>query len=223
MALYYLSGIGILYAAFLLARRHDRRARRMFAGRLGAIYRARSEFWRLRAWAQDARDRGDGDAAVRFVERAAALLPGITGESSALRLDYPRYAGELGWTAGVLDDELAEMGRVLAAADLRDCERWITGSGRPPLDASLSPPVTMEEDPLAARIHMVLGMVVGAAGGFVVWMGAHWNERHFALPSLALHVVAGAAVLGYVGWQMKDRLWASLFLGHRGATRIDPF
>ena len=211
----YLTVIGILYAIFLILRRQDRAARRAFAGRLDALYRARGEFWRLRVGAQEARDRGEAESAARLTEQAAALLPGITGESAALRLAYPRYAGELGWTAGVLDDELGEMGRALAAAELQDCDRWITGRGRPPVESILAPPVTMEEDALSARVHTIIGVAVGAAGGFAAWLSDYRDARTVPLLALAVYVAIGAAVLGYVARAMKDRLWTGLFGGFR--------
>lgn len=151
---HYLTVVGLIYAVFLLVQRADRRTRRAFATRLRALYRARGEFWRLRVWAQEARDRGDVDGAARFTQQASALVPGITGESSALRMAYPRQAMELGWTAGMLDDELAEIGRSLVAVDLRDCERWITGRGRPPVESVLNPAARIEDDALTGRIHM---------------------------------------------------------------------
>ncbi|HEX6036541.1 hypothetical protein, partial [Longimicrobium sp.] len=170
----------------------------------------RGEFWRLRVWVQDARDRGDDEAAARFMEQAAALVPGITGSSTALRRDHPRFAGELGWTPGMLDDELAEIGRSLAAADLRDCERWITGRGRPPVELVLNPTAAMEDDVLSGRIHMILGIVVGAIVGFLAWMGIYWGNMDARLSTLIAFVVIGAAALGRAAGTMKNRLWSAL-------------
>lgn len=207
---FYLAAIGLLYTAFLLTERADRRARQAFAARLSALYRERGEFWRLRVWVQDARDRGDDEAAARFMEQAAALVPGITGSSTALRRDYPRFAGELGWTPGALDDELAEIGRSLAAADLRDCERWITGRGRPPVERVLNPAARMEDDVLSGRIHMTIGVVVGATGGFLVWMMSYWGDMGARLSTMVGFIVIGAAALGTVAYRMKNRLWSAL-------------
>jgi hypothetical protein len=219
---YYLAVIGLIYAAFLLTQRADRRSRQAFATRLGALYRARGEFWRLRVWAQEAHDRGDVEAGARFTGQAAALLPGITGESTALRREHQRYVGELGWTAGLLDDELADMGRVLAAADLRDCDRWVTGRGRTPVEAVLNPMPAMDDDLLAARMHMGLGMVIGAVGGLAGWLVAYWGDMDARLSTMFFFIVLGAAVLGHVGYVLKDRLWSGLAYGirHRGWT--DP-
>jgi hypothetical protein len=213
--LYYLAVVTGIYVTFLAAQRADRRARQAFAGRLAALYRARGEFWRLRAWAQEAHDRGDAEVRARFHEQAAALVPGITGESTALRRDYPRYAEEIGWTAGMLDDELAEMGRSLASADLRDCERWITGRGRPSVDSVLNPAPRLDDDVLTARIHMAVGIVVGAAGGFVAWLGIYWGDMDARLSTMALFILLGAAVLGHVAYGAKDQLWSGLSAGMR--------
>jgi hypothetical protein len=221
--LYYLAVIIGIYVAFLIAQRADRQARQAFAGRLGALYRARGEFWRLRVWAQEARDRGDAEAAARFLEQAAALVPGITGSSTALRRDHPRYVGEVGWTAGMLDDELAEMGRSLASADLRGCEQWITGRGRPPVEAVLNPGPRLEEDALTARIHMAAGIVVGAAGGFVAWLGIYWGDRDARLSTMFFFIAVGAAVLGHVAHAAKDRLWSGLLAGVRHRWWADSF
>lgn len=220
---YFLAVITFIYVSFLLAQRADRRARQAFAGRLGAIYRARGEFWRLRVWAQEARDRGDADTAARFAEQAAALVPGITGSSTSLRRDYPIYAGEIGWMAGVLDDELAEMGQSLAAADLRECERWITGRGRPSVDLVLNPSPRMEDDALAGRMHMAIGIVVGGVGGFFAWLGAYWGDMDAQLWTLFFFMIVGAAALGHVARAAKDEMWAKLFSSFRHRWWADPF
>lgn len=219
---YYLAVITLIYVTFLLAQRADRRARQAFAGRLGAIYRARGEFWRLRVWAQEARDRGDAEAAARFTEQAAALVPVITGSSTTLRRDSPIYAGEIGWTAGMLDDELAEMGRSLAAADLRDCERWITGRGRPSLDIILDPSPRLD-DVLAGRMHMAIGIVVGGVGGFFAWLGAYWGDMDAQLWTLFFFMIVGAAVLGHVARAAKDEMWVNLFASFRHRWWARPF
>lgn len=211
---YYLAVLLFIYGSFLLAQRADRRARQAFAARLGALYRTRGEFWRLRVWAQEARDRGDAETAARFVQQAAALLPGITGESTALRRAWPEYAMEIGWTPGMLDGELAEMGRVLASAEVRDCERWITGRGRPAVESVLTPAPRIEDDGIAERIHMGIGIVVGALGGFGAWMGIYWNDADARLSTMFFFIVLGAWVLGHVGRAMKDQLWTGLTRGY---------
>ena len=218
---YYLAVILIIYVTFLLARRADRRARQAFAGRLGALYRTRGEFWRLRAWAQEAHDRGDAEAGTRFSAQSAELLPGITGESTALRRDYPAYAGEIGWTAGMLDDELVDMGRALVAGGVGEYERWITGRGRPSVDMVLNPVPGMDDDALAGRIHMAFGVVAGAAGGFVAWTAAYWNDVDARLSTLSFFMLVGAAVLGHVARQAKATLWSGLLTVRRRGW-LDP-
>jgi hypothetical protein len=208
--IYYLAAVLLVYGAFLLAQHADRRTRRAFAARLGALYRVRGEFWRLCVWAQDARGRGDAEAAARFREQAAALLPRITGESKALRMDEPALAGELGWTAGMLDDELADMGRAVAWTELRDFERWITGRARPPVETVLNPPATMENDTVTRRIYQAFGAGLGAAGGFAAWMVAYWGRHDATLAMLAFFILLGAAVLGHVAGAMRAELWTAL-------------
>jgi hypothetical protein len=208
--IYYLAAVLLVYGAFLLAQHADRKTRRAFAARLGALYRMRGEFWRLRVWAQDARARGDAEAAARFHEQASALLPRITGESTALRMDEPALAGELGWTAGLLDDELADMGRAVGWADLRDYERWITGRGRPPVEAVLNPRPTLEDDVLTRRIYQAFGAGLGAAGGFAAWMVGYWGRQDATLVMLAFFILLGAAVLGHVAGAMRAELWTAL-------------
>lgn len=212
---YYLAVILAIYSVFLLAQHADREARRAFAARLGALYRTRGEFWRLLAWAQDARGRGDAPAAARFAEQASALVASVTGESTALRRDYPAYAGEIGWTAGMLDDELADMGRAVAWPDLRDFDRWVTGRGRRPVDSVLRPPVTMGDDVLTRRIHAGFGALIGAPGGFAAWLGIYWGRMDATVPGLLLFVLMGAAVLGHVAGAMRETLWTALMHGIR--------
>lgn len=219
--IYYLAVLGIFYATFLLAQRGDCRARRAFAGRLGAIHRARDEFWRLRVWAQEARERGDGEAAAGFMAQAAALVPGLTGSSVTLRREHPRYTGEIGWMGGILDDELAEIGRSLASEDLRACERWITGRGRPSLQAVLEPP-RIGDDVVTGRIHMAIGIVVGAVVGFGAWLGIYWGDMQARLSTMFFFIVIGAAVLGHIAGKGREQLWAHLFAGIRHYGWTDP-
>jgi hypothetical protein len=219
---YYLAVVLIIYVSFLLARRADRRARQAFAGRLGALYRTRGEFWRLRAWAQEAHDRGDAEAGMRFSAQSAELLPRITGESTALRRDYPAYAGEIGWTAGMLDDELADMGRALAAGGVQGYERWITGRGRTSVDIVLNPTPGMEDDVLAGRIHLAFGVVAGAAGGFISWMITYSTDADAPLSALLFFMLIGGAVLGHVAREARATLWSGL-LTLRRRVWMDPF
>lgn len=211
----YLTALAFAYLMFLFARRADRRARQAFAARLGAMYRMRSEFWRLCEWARDARARGDDEAAARFGEQAQALLPVATGDAAALRLDDPLLAGEIGWTAGMLDDELRDMGRAVATADLRDFDRWITGRGRRPVELVINPPPTFEDAGLSRRVHTVIGGVVGAAAGFVAWLLAFWQDTGINVPALVVHVLVGAVATGYLAGRMRDELWYALARGIR--------
>jgi hypothetical protein len=218
---YYLAVVLIIYVTFLLARRADRRARQAFGGRLSALYRTRGEFWRLRAWAQEAHDRGDADAGTRFSAQSAELLARITGESTALRLDYPVYAGEIGWTAGMLDDELADMGRALTVGGVEGYERWTTGQGRPPVDLVLNPAPGMDDDALTGRIHMAFGVAAGAAGGFVAWMVTYWGDVDARLSTLFFFMLIGAAVLGHVAREARATLWSGLLTVRRRGW-LDP-
>ncbi|HYW11284.1 MAG TPA: hypothetical protein VE871_04985 [Longimicrobium sp.] len=164
---------------------------------------------RLYTWATEARARGDEAAGARFREQAAALLPSVTGESTALRRDYPALAGEIGWMAGLLDDELADMGRAVAWPD-RDFDRWITGRGRPPMEAVINPLPAMDDDALTRRIHMGIGIVLGAAAGFAAWLATYWNDYAGTLANLAFYIVLGAAVLGHIAGAMRHTLWNAL-------------
>ena len=211
----YLTALAFAYLVFLLARRADRRARQAFAARLGAMYRMRSEFWRLCEWARDARERGDVEAAARFGEQAQALLPIATGDAAALRLDDPILAGEIGWTAGMLDDELRDMGRAVATADLREFDRWITGRGRRPVEWVINPPPTLEDDGLSRRIHRVIGGVVGAGAGLVAWLQTFWRDTGVNVFALVVFVLVGAVATGYLAGVMRDELWYALMRGIR--------
>ncbi len=210
----YLVAVLLIYGVFLVAQHADRTARRAFAARLSALYRTRGEFWRLYTWATEARARGDEAAGARFREQAAALLPSVTGESTALRRDYPALAGEIGWMAGLLDDELAEMGRAVAWPD-RDFDRWITGRDRPSVDAVLNPVPAMDDDALTRRIHAGIGVVLGAAGGFVSWLTTYWNDHAGTLANMAFYILVGAAVLGHIAGAMRHTLWNALVTGIR--------
>lgn len=218
----YLSVVLFVYVSVVLAQRADRRARQAFAGRLGALYRTRGEFWRLRVWAHEARGRGDVQAAARFGEQAAELVSRVTGESTALRRDYPRYASEIGWMAGVLDDELADMGHALTAAGVDGYERWMTGRGRPSVDSVLNPAPAIEDDALAGRIHMAVGAIVGAAGGFAAWMATYWNDVDARLSTMFFFMLIGGAALGYVARAARDQLWHGLVRGYWNRWWADP-
>lgn len=209
--LYYLVSVLLIYAAFLATRQRERRARQAFAARLGALYRVRSEFWRVRVWAQEARERGDADALARFGRQAEALVARATGESTQLRRDDPRLALELGWSAGLLDEELADMGHAVSSPELRGYERWITGRGRTPVESILNPRPAMEDDALSGRIQLVLGMIVGAICGFVAWMITYRAVVVVPMWTLALYMGIGAAALGHIAWDSKGRLWGRLF------------
>jgi hypothetical protein len=211
----YLVLVILVYAAFLLARRQDRAARRVFAALLGALHRDRAEFWRLRQWARDARERGDEAAATELKGEASARLPAILRDSTALRRAYPEYTGEIGWMAGTLDDELAAMGRSLVSVDLVDCERWIDGSGRPSLRSVLHPPPAIGDDAHAGRVHGLIGAVVGAAGGWIAWVFTYTSDTHVSTATLALYLGAGALVVGYVASQVRETLWGVLARGIR--------
>jgi hypothetical protein len=212
---YYLVAVLVIYLTFLLACYEDRKARQAFAARLGALYRTRGEFWRLCTCARDARERGDAEAAARFTGQASALLPAATGESTALRREYPVLAGEIGWTAGMLDDELADMGRAVAWTELRDFDRWITGRGRMPVEGVLTPAPTIENDVLTRRIYMGCGVAAGAAAGLVAWLVTYWSRPDATLAMMWLFIIAGAAVLGHVAGAMRETLWTALVHGIR--------
>lgn len=217
--LLYLIATALFYGVFLLRQRRDRQRRQAFASRLRALYHVRGEFWRMRAWAADARARGDAEGAARFIREAAALIPGITGASTGLRRDDPELAGELGWTAGVLDEELADMGGAMTAADLRPFERWITGRGRPPVDAVLNPRPAMEDDARSERVHTLIGAAVGGSGGFASWMVLYWGRMDATLGGMGFFILLGAIVVGHVAGATRRRLWAALYRFRSGWIR----
>jgi hypothetical protein len=208
----FLVGVLLIYGVFLIAQHADRTARRAFAARLAAMYRTRGEFWRLYTWATEARARGDAEAGARFRDQAAVLLPAVTGDATALRRDYPALATEIGWMAGLLDDELADMGRAVAWPD-RDFDRWVTGRDRPPVEAVINPAPAMDDDALTRRIHVGIGVVLGTAGGFVAWLITYWNDPAGTLVNMAFYILLGAAVLGHIAGAMRHTLWNALAAG----------
>lgn len=207
---YYLAVVVVVYVTFLVARHEDREGRKAFAGRLRTLYRLRSEFWKLRVWADEARQRGDEGAAARFSAQAADELPEIGRRTVALRREFPEYAGEIGWIPGMPDEELAEMAQSVASYGLQGYERWITGKGRPPMDAILTPRPGIEDDALSARIHMAFGAAVGAVTGFLAWMVIYWGRMDARISTMVLFMVIGAAVLGHVAGAARDTLWSAL-------------
>lgn len=208
--MFYLIVLVVVYVSAILARQHDRRARREFAARLGALYRQRSEFWRLRVWAQQAKDARESDKAARFGEQAAQALPGITRDSTALRRDYPEYAAELGWTPGFLDDELRQMGEAVTAFSLDGYDQWTTGSGRTPVESILNPVPQIGDDKLASRVHMVVGALVGAAAGLLIYIRSSADPAGSGTSSLVFYVVIGAVLVGHVASVARDGLWFML-------------
>ncbi|HTE18211.1 MAG TPA: hypothetical protein VK689_07500, partial [Armatimonadota bacterium] len=179
---FYFAIVLFVYGSFLYCRHRDRATRQAFATRLAANYRLRNEFWRVRGWQQQARERGDADAAERFGAQAAQLVARVTGEASQMRLDHQPLAYEIGWTAGLLDEELADMGHAVAAQEMRNYDRWITGRDRPPVDAVLNPRPGIADDELSGRIHLVIGVFVGAMGGFIAWLVTYWGDTAARTP-----------------------------------------
>lgn len=210
--IYYLAVVASVYVAFLVARSEDRRRRREFATRLGAIYRLRSEFWRLRVWAGDADVRGDKQAAADLNGQAAEKLPEINRQTLSLRRDYnyKDYVAEIGWIPGMPDEELRDMAEAVTISSMVGYDRWITGKGRTPVDSVINPRPRLEDDPIAARMHMALGIVVGLAGGFYAYLRAYSDRPDAGMGMLVFYMVLSAAVLGYVGSQARDSLWRAL-------------
>lgn len=215
LVFFYLAIVAIVYAGFLLARHLDSRSRQAFATRLAANYRLRNEFWRIRGWQQEARERGDANAAERFGLQASQLVARVTGECGQMRLDHQPLAYEIGWTAGMLDDELADMGRAVGAPDMRGFEQWITGRERAPVEAVLNPRPGIADDELSGRIHLVIGVLVGSLGGFVAWVVTYWADTAGRTPELVLFVLLGAVVLGHVAREAKGTLWDALLTATR--------
>lgn len=203
---YYLGVVAAVYALFLLAQRRDRARRRELAARLGALYRLRSEFWRLRAWADEARRRGDEPAAAELNSQAAEQLPGINRQTSAVRKEFNDYMAEIGWLPGGPDEELRDMGESVTIASMIGYDRWITGKGRVPVDSVLNPRPRIEEDALAGRMHMAFGIVLGLVLGFAVSL----RQGGGTTTTMLVYMGISALVLGYVGAQAKDHLWYTL-------------
>lgn len=208
--IYYLAIVGCIYAAFLIARNRDRQARREFATRLGAIYRLRSEFWRLRVWASEAHVRGDAQAAAGLNSQAAEKLPEINRQTLALRRDYNEYVAEIGWIAGAPDEELRDMGEAVTLSGMVGYDRWITGKGRTPVESVLNPRPLMEDDALAAKMHMAFGIVLGLLLGFVAYLRTYTGRPDGGMGMLVFYMLLSAVVLGYVGSQAKDSFWSAL-------------
>lgn len=210
MIYYYLGVVGAVYVAFLVARSEDRRNRREFGARLGAIYRLRSEFWRLRAWAGAAHDRGDAPAAADLNGQAAEKLPEINRQTLGLRRDHSDYVAEIGWLPGMPDEELRDMAEAVTVSSMVGYDRWITGKGRTPVDSVVNPRPLIEDDALAAKMHMGVGIVIGVAGGFFAYLRTYAGREDATMTMMVFYMVLSAAVLGYVGSQAKDSLWRSL-------------
>lgn len=208
--IYYLFVVGCVYAVFLIARSEDRRSRREFAARLGAIYRLRSEFWRLRVRAGDADVRGDREAAAGLNSQAVEKLPEINRHTLTLRRDHSEYVAEIGWLPGVPDAELRDMAEAVATSSLRGYERWITGKGRTLVDSVINPRPLIEDDALAARLHMGFGVVIGLLGGFFAYLLSYAARPDATMGMMIFSMALSAAVLGYVGYQAKDSLWRAL-------------
>lgn len=208
--IYYLGVVAAVYVAFLVAQRQDREGRRQFAARLGAIYRLRSEFWRLRVWSDEARSHGDTQAAASLNSQAAEKLPEINRQTQALRRDFVDYTAEIGWLAGTPDAELRDMGEAVTVTSLVGYDPWITGKGRTPVDSVLNPKPLIEGDALSAKIHMVFGMVIGVVAGFFAWLRISANQGDGTIGMMVFYMGISALVLGYVGSQAKDSLWKAL-------------
>lgn len=208
--IYYLAVVAAVYVAFLVARNEDRRSRRDFAARLGAIYRLRSEFWRLRVWARDAEVRGDREAAAGLNSQAAEKLPEINRQTLSLRRDYNAYVAEIGWLPGMPDEELRDMAEAVTISSMVGYDRWITGKGRTPVDSVINPPPLIEEDALSARLHMAFGIVIGVLGGFFAYLRTYAGRPDATMGLMIFYMTLSAAVLGYVGSQAKDSLWRAL-------------
>jgi hypothetical protein len=208
--IYYLGIVAAVYVAFLLARSEDRRNRREFGARLGAIYRLRAEFWRLRAWAGEADLRGDREAAAGLNGQAAEKLPEINRQTLALRRDYNEYVAEIGWLPGMPDEELRDMGEAVTISSMVGYDRWITGKGRTPVDSVINPRPLIEDDALAGKIHMAFGILLGVVGGFFMWLRTYAGRPDGTIGMMVFYMVISAAVLGYVGSQAKDSLWRGL-------------
>ncbi|WP_420125519.1 hypothetical protein [Longimicrobium sp.] len=208
--IYYLAVVAGVYAVFLVARNADRRSRRDCATRLGALYRLRSEFWRLRVWAADAGARGDREAAAGLNVQAAEKLPEINRQTLSLRRDYNEYVAEIGWLPGTPDEELRDMAEAVTVSSLVGYDRWITGKGRTPVESVINPKATIEEDALSARLHGAFGIVVGVAIGFFVYLHTYSGRADGTMGMMIFYMALSAAVLGYVASQVKDSLWHAL-------------
>lgn len=208
--LYYFSVVIAVYVTFLAAQRQDRAARREFAARLGSIYRLRSEFWRLRVWAAEAHLRGDEPAAAGLNGQAAEKLPEINRRTLSLRRDYIDYTAEVGWLPGVPDEELRDMAEAVTVQTMVGYDRWITGKGRTPVDSVLNPRPLIQDDALAAKMHMAFGIVIGVVAGFFGYVHTYARRPDASTGMMLFYIVGTAAVLGYVGSQAKDTLWRAL-------------
>ncbi|HEX6372081.1 MAG TPA: hypothetical protein VF006_24370 [Longimicrobium sp.] len=207
---YYLAVVAAVYVTFLVARNEDRRSRREFATRLGAIYRLRSEFWRLRVWAGEAHLRGDEPAAAGLNGQAAEKLPEINRQTLSLRRDYGDYVAEIGWLPGMPDEELRDMAEAVTISSTVGYDRWISGKGRTPVDSVINPRPLIEDDALSAKIHMAFGIVVGVAGGFFAYLRTYAGRPDATMGMMIFYMGLSAAVLGYVGSQARDSLWKAL-------------
>jgi hypothetical protein len=206
----YLVIVALVYVTFLIARAEDRRNRRELGTRLGAIYRLRSEFWRLRVWAGEAHLRGDEEAAAGLNGQAAETLPEINRQTLSLRRDYNEYMAEIGWIPGMPDEELRDMAEAVTLSSMVGYDRWITGKGRTPVDAVINPRPRIEDDALSGRLHMAFGIVVGVVGGFFAYLRTYAGHPGDTMGIMIFYMALSAAVLGYVGSQAKDSLWKAL-------------
>ncbi|HEX8394994.1 MAG TPA: hypothetical protein VF665_21790 [Longimicrobium sp.] len=200
----YLLLLVLVEASVLAARWRDRENRRAFVAGLTALHRERDEFWKLRAWVDEARARGDGEVADGLVRQAVGRIPGLQAREDELRRGNPVLAMEIGWSAGMVNPEMQAIMDSLTRVDESSWRGWLRGPrARPDAAAVMSPAVTLENDPLSVRLAQIAGGVAGAGIGALLVVDHVWMHRDAGASTLLAIVVASAAVTAWVAGEVR--------------------
>lgn len=191
-------------AAVLLARRADRENRRKFVVGLAALHRERDEFWKLRAWVEEARARGDAEIAAGLVRQAVGRIPLLQAREDELRRGDPVLAMEIGWMAGSVHPEMQAIMDSFARADGSSWRGWLrVPRERPDTDAILHPQATLENDRLSIRLAQITGAVAGAGFGSLLVIDYVWMNRDATTLTMLAILLASTAACAWVAGEVR--------------------
>jgi hypothetical protein len=191
-------------ASVLLARRADRENRRRFVAGLAALHRERDEFWKLRAWVDEARGRGDDDLAAGLVRQAVGRIPLLQARDDELRRADPVLAMEIGWMAGAVHPEMQAIVDSFARQDESSWRGWLRGPReRPDAEAILHPPDTIENDGLSIRLAQITGAVLGAGLGSLLVIDYVWMHRDATTVTMLAILLASTAACAWVAGEVR--------------------